>query len=534
MQNTSRIHFKISFGRDEYYYKELLSHLATLKSGKEMSLAIKKVLFSKSKLDHHEKFPKDEIELPENISFLISFSEKDYALAAIREKLLTSPRQKWAEIIKQLVFEVYAKDISEVDISENLTTQSKESSLISNATIATEKPPEFNLQDNKMHSTSCINYRIPGYLQRKNSIMKQKIISIDVGYGNTKAVWDYGLEKTNNNRWGEACFPSIVLADYLNTGKRGGNFSDGGILMDVNGKKYYAGPGVPIGIERRVLNHHYIESDGYEAMIRASLYLMMKEKNQIIETIDMMVLGLPVSSLFKSSKKLMEIALRPREVPVPIFLQKNGNPATVVVQATKALVLPQPFGSLRYVAKDLSFDDEFFSERASSMVIDPGYWKFNWLVSNGFNPEMQLSGSFDGGISSVFRQVGQKIAFDYGIGSLEFNQIEEGLIRGNIDLGYQVIDTKPYRSTALDAVRNEVGAFLARIDLNKSKLSRVFLTGGGAEFYAEALQEKLPGYRIEMLKDSVMANARGHWIAGCLDLGIEIDRYSTSSSDGSF
>lgn len=212
------------------------------------------------------------------LAFLLVLARKIIFLLPSEKKLLISPRQKWAEIIKQLVFEVYAKDISEVDVSENLTTQSKEPSLISNVKMVTEKPPEFNLQDNKMHSTSCINYRIPGYLQRKNSIMKQKIISIDVGYGNTKAVWDCGLDKTKNNRWGEACCPSILLADYLNTGKRGGNFSDGGILMDVNGKKYYAGPGVPIGIERRVLNRHYIESDGYEAMIRASLYLMMKGK----------------------------------------------------------------------------------------------------------------------------------------------------------------------------------------------------------------------------------------------------------------
>lgn len=350
--------------------------------------------------------------------------------------------------------------------------------------------------------------------------MKQKIIGIDVGYGNTKAVWSHGLNKTNKEHWGEICFKSVVPLALVNEEENSGNVNPNRILMNINGKHYYAGPAASIGIESRVLDPNYIESNEHEALIRASLHLMMREMNQIIETIDMMVLGLPVSGFSARNKKLLEIGLRPREVPVPISLQKNGKPSTVVVKATKVMVLPQPFGELRYAAQDIPADDEMFSERALSMVIDPGYRTFDWFVSNGLNPEMKLSGSFDGGVSSVLRQVSQKVGFDYGTGSLEFDQIEEGLIRGSINLGYQVIDTKPYQSTALDAARKEVSAFLARIDSNKARLSRVFLTGGGATFYAEALKEKLPGYRIEMLKNSVMGNARGYWMAGCDTLDI--------------
>lgn len=56
--------------------------------------------------------------------------------------------------------------------------------------------------------------------------MKQKIIGIDVGYGNTKAVWSCDLDKANNEIRGEACFKSIVplaIVDDVKNSVRGGN-----------------------------------------------------------------------------------------------------------------------------------------------------------------------------------------------------------------------------------------------------------------------------------------------------------------------
>ena len=133
---------------------------------------------------------------------------------------------------------------------------------------------------------------------------------------------------------------------------------------------------------------------------------------------------------------------------------------------------------------------------------------------------MKLSGSFDGGVSSLLRLISQTIGYDHGTGSLEFDQVEEGMVRGSINLGYQVIDTKPYRAILEEAARKEVMAFLGRIDSNKARLSRVFLTGGGASFYQQALIEKLPGYKIETVQNSVMGNARGYWLSGCDDFDI--------------
>lgn len=350
--------------------------------------------------------------------------------------------------------------------------------------------------------------------------MQNIVIAVDVGYGNTKAVWGHSLDKLGRERWNEVCFRSVAPLMVVDEEKAGGMQNQDRIPFQINGKRYYAGPAATMGIESRALDPNYIDTDDHEALLRASIHIAMREKRELFDEIDMLVVGLPVSGFISKSKRLRDIALQQREIPVPSILQTAGVPNTITVRAKQVKVLPQPFGGLRYAAQAMPANDEMFSDRALSMVIDPGYRTFDWFVANGMRPEMKLSGSFDGGVSSLLRVISQKIGYDHGTGSLEFDQIEEGLARGSINLGYQVIDTTPYRSVLLDAARKEVMAFLGRIDSNKARLTRVFLVGGGASFYQQALAEKLPGYKIQTLDNSVMGNARGYWLSGCDEFDI--------------
>ncbi|ABM59383.1 ParM/StbA family protein [Verminephrobacter eiseniae] len=346
------------------------------------------------------------------------------------------------------------------------------------------------------------------------------VIAIDVGYGNTKPVWSHDPDKSGKERWGEACFPSITPMAMVDEESTGGAYNPDRILITVRNKGYYAGPAASMGIEARTLDPDYIESDDHEVLLRAAIHWAMREKRALLPAIDMLVVGLPVSGFSARGKRLRDIALAPRDVPVPRVLQTSGVPAVITVRAKQVKVLPQPFGSLRYAAQNLPDTDELFSDRALSMVIDPGYRTFDWFVANGMRPEMKLSGSFDGGVSNILRQVSQKIGYEHGTGSLEFDQVEEGLLRGAINLGYKVIDTRPYQAVVLDAARKEVMAFLGRIDANKARLRRVFLTGGGASYYKLALAEKLPGYQIQMLDNGLMGNARGFWLSGYDDFDV--------------
>ena len=93
----------------------------------------------------------------------------------------------------------------------------------------------------------------------------------------------------------------------------------------------------------------------------------MREKRELFEEIDMLVLGLPVSGFRSRGRRLQELASLAREVPVPSILQTAGEPRTVTVRAKQVKVIPQPFGGLRYAAEYLQEDDELFSGNALSM-----------------------------------------------------------------------------------------------------------------------------------------------------------------------
>lgn len=342
------------------------------------------------------------------------------------------------------------------------------------------------------------------------------VIAIDVGYGNTKVVWGHSLDKQGRSKWGEACFRSITPNVVVNEESAGMATHPDRIHIELNGQSFYAGPAATLGVEARMLDPNYIETDQHEVLVRAAIHLAMRELGTFSNTIDMLVLGLPVSGFSSRGRRLLEIGLRERAIPVPKSMAHTaGGALSIQVKAARCLPLPQPFGGLRAAAQNAASDDSLYQPGKLNMLIDPGYRTLDWFVSNGMTPELKLSGSFDGGMSNILRAVSQQIGFDHGTGSLEFDQVEDGLNTGQINLGFQVINMKPYQQLAMDAARREIAAFLGRIDMNKARFSKVILTGGGARFYEAALRERLPGYQIETMADSVMSNARGFWLAGC-------------------
>lgn len=342
----------------------------------------------------------------------------------------------------------------------------------------------------------------------------KKIIAVDVGYGNTKVVWNNYQDKLGKYRWGEKSFMSVAPRVVADEHKSGLKANPDKILIELNGSRYYAGPAASKGVESRMLEADYIQSDLHEIMLRASIHLAMRELGELFTEIDVLVLGLPVSGFLNRLEDLREIGMKPRQIPVPENLHTHGGSEVVTVTAKSVMITAQPYGGLRYAAQSLSDSDPLFDEGGLAMVIDPGYRTFDWFIANGFKPELKLSGSFDGGSVNILRQVSQQIGYDTGVGSLEFDLVEEGLQNGFINLPYKKIDMQPYHKTVLETARSEVMTFLTRNDVNKWRLNRVFLSGGAASYYESALKQSMPTYDIARLDNGLMANARGYWLLG--------------------
>ena len=83
-----------------------------------------------------------------------------------------------------------------------------------------------------------------------------------------------------------------------------------------------------------------------------------------------------------------------------------------------------------------------------------------------------------------------------------------------MNLGNKRIAMDSYRALANREARATVAEFLQRFDPTKYRVAKIYICGGGANFYAEALRERLGAYKIEVMEDHVMANARGFWLHG--------------------
>ena len=68
--------------------------------------------------------------------------------------------------------------------------------------------------------------------------MTKNVIAVDVGYGNTKAVWGHCIDTLGKECWAEVCFRSVAPLMMVDEEKSGGTHNPDRIALQVNGKKY--------------------------------------------------------------------------------------------------------------------------------------------------------------------------------------------------------------------------------------------------------------------------------------------------------
>lgn len=111
----------------------------------------------------------------------------------------------------------------------------------------------------------------------------QTILAIDVGYGNTKAVWN---RRDLNGKvvWDEICFPSAankIFRDHSIEGVAGPDR----VLVDVNGALFFVGPEATTGAEQLVGGIAYITKPEYEALLCGARSYMMKRMARVPSTL---------------------------------------------------------------------------------------------------------------------------------------------------------------------------------------------------------------------------------------------------------
>jgi plasmid segregation protein ParM len=344
---------------------------------------------------------------------------------------------------------------------------------------------------------------------------QKKVLAVDVGFGNVKAVWgrpDANLPNKALTNWKEICFKAVAHPVSGSHGSHGIGSTDR-IEVQVGADHFFVGPEATFGGGVRALHEDYIATPEYEALLTGAWSYMFKETGALYPEVDVLVLGLPVSRFASTRRRLAELGGKTRRVPVPYEMRERTQKDYVDLKPGKVLVLPQPFGGLR-LASEQERSVDLFDDGVVSLVIDPGYNTFDWFVARSMNAQMDLCGSFQGGVSQILKKVSAEIANDHGVESPNFGDVEYSLVEGSMALGNKRISMESYRALANREARATVAEFLQRFDPNKFRVARIYICGGGANFYSDAIRERLGAYKIEVMEDYVMANARGFWLFG--------------------
>ena len=338
--------------------------------------------------------------------------------------------------------------------------------------------------------------------------MKKTILAVDVGFGNTKLV-----SGRDGETWSELCFKSVAPELVANPAGLAGSLSPAldRIAIDVGSSSFLVGPDAFISGGDAILSTDYVNRDEYLALLRGAIYYSMKRSGQMHRHIDVLVMGLPVSNWRLRQAELIRIGAGPHRIPVPLAMRAEFG-ISLEVSVGKVLVMPQPMGALQFAIHEMSSKAEGGGDDIH-MVIDPGFNTFDWFTSVGLRPDLQRSGSLQGGVSQLLKLVSNAAGAKLGVGSLNLNEVEKGLRKGVMNVFGHRLEMAEFQPIMQSAAREIVERFLNSINLRLG-IDTIHLTGGGAPFYLEALRKAFSGYDIRLEPASVMQNARGFYLVG--------------------
>ncbi len=335
--------------------------------------------------------------------------------------------------------------------------------------------------------------------------------AIDVGYGNVK----YSLH--HRDMTGPVVcenFPShspIASDKALAAGVMKGRDT---VAIKINGISYEVGKQVTLALavddKSVVLGKDFCQSDAYLARLRGALFYMRgKDKdgiNYTPENIQLLVVGLPVSTYRDKDlvQKLKERVLGFHELPE----ERSVN-------VEKVIVLPQPMGAFfqHAISKDLLLT----MRNQTNLIVDPGYYTFDWLFSAGMTPVDVRSDSANRGVSAILEIMAHEVImqekFDANESTL-IRMLEAHYMTGVPFVPFGVnIDMPKYEAHAASVINDAVAAMAHKVG-DGADIHNILLAGGGAKFFKAALEKQFPRHKVLIMTEPVYSNVRGFHMAG--------------------
>jgi len=326
------------------------------------------------------------------------------------------------------------------------------------------------------------------------------LVGLDIGYSNLKLAWGQAGSRPRLQVLPAMAAPKAMVAESLGVTATGSGSprTDDGISVTVNGERWIAGirPSRVSGWQR-ALHADYPTSQSYQALWLAAL-------NQVpFARIDCLVTGLPVAQAMDPARRE---ALRDR-------LRGRHQPPRGLVEVLDVRVLAQPIGTFIDVLMHAEPEVLDLISEGTVLVLDVGFFSVDWALLVGGDLRRTTTGTSLEAMSVLIELAAARIARERGgqppLAAIERALGEEHatiLSRGRrVNLAPYLEEAAAERvPVALEAVRQDLRREHTEVDL-------ILLTGGGARWFAPALDRVFPGVPLQRPEDPVSANARGYF-----------------------
>lgn len=332
---------------------------------------------------------------------------------------------------------------------------------------------------------------------------KQPVVrAIDVGFGNVK--FTLGFDTVNREVLCDM-FPSLAPKSHF--GDLGTHGCDRDtVQIKIDGRTYEVGKDVAHATsmtDSRTMEIMFPTKPEYLALVRGALHYMGEAE------IDMLVVGLPVSSIASLGQQLKAKMIGDHDVGGRIVTVKN------------CLVVPQPVGGLWDYAVRGNGGAQL--QEATTLIVDPGWFTLDWVVATNMKLMQARAGSANNfGMGAILRAVGQSLAkhiaqrdgkawdlteqmimkIDRGLrGDMHVNVLQRReSLEPHLEAGRQIM------RSGMDILVNSIGS--------KSDIDAALTVGGPAKLYVPVLCEYFGAGAVRHAVNPVYANVRGFHVMG--------------------
>jgi plasmid segregation protein ParM len=342
-------------------------------------------------------------------------------------------------------------------------------------------------------------------------INKELVVrALDIGYGFTK--YTKGLDDEGNIDCD--LFPSIAALSPQE--EMGGDFfvARNTRVIESGGLFWEVGPDVgdiKTTNDVRALHENFIHSEQWKVLFLGALAYMEED------TIDYLVLGLPVSDM-KRSDEVRKLAESTHKV--------NGKEITV----KNVFVIPQPLGTLyNYAIREDKFE-KFMN--SITLVVDPGYLTFDFLVTKGFSVNSHRSGARPGGMSSILNAISGSISKLEGTEFEDLEQIDAALKihlpkkkdeKRVVSLYGKEIELTPHIKNTVPVIESSMNYMLQKIGTSKD-INQIIMGGGPNRIFDKSIKKQFSKHEVLALDDGIFANVIGFLLWGMMtSYGLEIN-----------